>query len=142
MFKPVITAALLALASPAMAEGIDVSDAYARSASPTAMSGAAFMILNNTGPTADRLVGVHSSIAKRTELHTHKQSAEGVMQMLKVEDGFEIPAGGTHALARGGDHVMLMGLNTPLGDVTEIEITLTFEKAGPLTITVPVDMAR
>jgi hypothetical protein len=45
-------------------------------------------------------------------------------------------------LERGGRHVMLMGLRGPLEQGKEIEITLTFENAEPLTVTVPVDNER
>ena len=38
----------------------------------------------------------------------------------------------------GGVHVMLMGLKAPLKEGESIVITLTFEKAGKLDVTVPV----
>ena len=38
----------------------------------------------------------------------------------------------------GGYHIMLMGLVKPLKKGDEIEITLTFEKAGAVTVKVPV----
>ena len=37
----------------------------------------------------------------------------GAMQMQPKADGFTVPAGGTHVLQPGGDHVMLMGLDGP-----------------------------
>ncbi len=143
MFRPLTAAfaASLAFASAAAAE-IVVHDAYARSASPVARSGAVFMVLENTGDTADRLVAAATDAAARVELHTHIENAEGVMRMVEVKDGFEVPAGGRHALRRGGDHVMLMGLAAPLEQGETLPLTLTFEQAGEVTLDVVVDSER
>ena len=135
-------AAALSFAMPAFAGDIMVEDAYARTSTMMSKSGAAFMVLMNHGDEDDRLVGATSDVAKRVELHTHKEDANGVMQMLKVEEGFPIPAGGMHALARGGDHVMFMGLNRQLEQGDIVTVTLSFEKAGDMTIEVPVDLER
>ena len=78
----------------------------------------------------------------KVELHTHKQDANGVMQMMEVEEGFVVPANGMHALKRGGDHIMLMGLKRPLEQGEEITVTLTFEKAGEMEVQIPVDRER
>ncbi|MCO6381321.1 copper chaperone PCu(A)C [Oceanicola sp. 502str15] len=133
-------AALMA-GSPAMAE-IRIVDAYARAASPAAKSGAAFMEIVNGGTEDDRLVGVASEAAARVQLHTHESAGEGVMKMRHVEEGFAVPAGGHHLLARGGDHVMMMGLTGPLEQGATVRLTLTFEKAGEVVVEVPVDNER
>ena len=145
-FKTTILAAAAAamtLAGAALAEGaMMVSDAYARSSTAMSQSGAAFMVLMNRGTEDDRLIGVRSDIAQRVELHTHIEEANGVMKMVHVEEGFAIPAGESHALARGGDHVMFLGLNAPLEQGDMIPLTLVFEKTGEVTIEVPVDLER
>jgi len=135
-------AAALSLAMPAFAGDIMVKDAYARTSTAMSKSGAAFMMLVNQGTEDDRLVSASSDVAKRVELHTHKEDANGVMQMLEVEEGFPVPAGGMHALARGGDHVMFMGLNRSLAQGDIVTVTLTFEKAGAMTVEIPVDLER
>ena len=135
-------AAALSLAVPALAGDIMVQDPYARTSTMMSKSGAAFMVLMNHGAEDDRLIGASSDVAKRVELHTHIEDANGVMQMVEVEEGFPIPAGGMHALARGGDHVMFMGLNRTLEQGDIVTLTLTFEKAGDMTIEVPVDLER
>ncbi len=136
--------ALTGLPHTAGAEGagIMVEDAYARTASSMSKSGAAFMVLHNHGTEPDRLVSAQSDIAVRVELHTHKDLGDGVMQMIEVEEGFPIPAGGTYVLERGGDHVMFMGLTGPMEQDQEIEVTLRFEQAGDLVVTIPVDNER
>ena len=135
-------AAVAAMALPALAQDITINDAYARSMGGMGNSGAVFFDIKNTGAESDRLVSASSDVAKMVELHTHKQDANGVMQMLAVPEGFEVPAGGDHLLARGGDHVMLMGLTREVADGDMISLTLTFEKAGEVTVEVPVDNKR
>jgi copper(I)-binding protein len=138
-----LSAALLALglATPSFAE-ILVEDAYARSSGAMGRSGAAFMVIRNTGAEDDRLVAATSDISQRVELHTHKETDDGVMRMMEVEEGFPIPAGGMHALARGGDHVMFMGLNEAMEQGDTVTVTLTFEKAGDMELEIPVDLER
>jgi len=135
-------AALILTAIPAFAGDIMVHDAYARSASPSAMAGGAFMEIMNNGDADDRLIGVRSDVAKRVELHTHIDAGNGVMQMRKVEEGFVIPAGETHMLQRGGDHVMFMGLNQSFVQGDMLSVTLVFESAGEVTVDIPVDLER
>jgi len=135
-------AALILTAIPAFAGDIMVHDAYARSASPSAMAGGAFMEIMNNGDADDRLIGVRSGVAKRVELHTHIDAGNGVMQMRKVEEGFVIPAGETHMLQRGGDHVMFMGLNQSFVQGDMLSVTLVFESAGEVTVDIPVDLER
>ncbi len=133
--------AALAAAMPAMAD-ITIEDAYVRSATPMAKTGAAFMIIHNDGTADDRLVAAATEIADVTELHTHKDMGDGVMKMMEVEEGFVIPANGMHALMRGGDHVMLMGLTRGLEDGETVNVTLTFEQAGDIELEIPVDRMR
>ena len=145
MFAKTLTSAALAatlLALPAFAQDITVSDAYARASSPVAKSGAAFMVIHNAGSQDDRLISAQSDAAAVVELHTHMDMGEGVMKMMHVEEGFPIPAGGMHALARGGDHVMLMGLTGPMEQGNTVSVTLVFENAGEMVLDVPVDLAR
>lgn len=145
MLKTTFLAAALAVAIPAAVcaqSVIEVQDAYARSSGPSAVSGAAFMVLHNRGDMDDRLLTARSPVAERVELHTHIADDQGVMRMVEVEEGFALPADGEHVLARGGDHVMFLGITTPFEDGTMVPLTLTFEQAGDVTIEVPVDLQR
>lgn len=145
MLKTHLLAAAWAVALPAAAFAqsmIEVHDAYARASGPSAISGAAFMTLHNHGDVDDRLIGASSAVADRVELHTHIADDQGVMRMVEVEEGFPLPADGEHVLARGGDHVMFLGITTPFEDGTMVPLTLTFEQAGDVTIEVPVDLQR
>jgi periplasmic copper chaperone A len=134
-----VAMAAVFIAAPAVADdGLHVENAYALIAPGARQSGAVFMQLVNHGAEADRLIAAASDVAGRVELHTHVMSAEGLMQMVAVEEGFPILANGDHALARGGDHVMMMGLNQDLELGDKFTLTLTFEKAGKVVVVVPV----
>ena len=134
------TAALLGVCASATLADVVVTDAYARSSN--AKAGAAFMVIENTGDAADHLLEVRSEAAARVELHTHRMSADGVMSMVHVEDGFALAPGKTLVLERGGDHVMFMGLTAPWADGDSVAVTLVFEQAGAVEIEVPVDLSR
>jgi copper(I)-binding protein len=139
-------AATLLLALPVAAEnhpdGMHVHDIYARSSGAMGASGAVFFMVHNNTDTDDRLIAAASDVAARVELHTHIEDENGVMQMREVEEGFPLPAGEMHALERGGDHVMLMGLTRELKDGDSFPLTLIFEKAGDMVIEAVVDNAR
>ncbi|MEB8385827.1 copper chaperone PCu(A)C [Rhodobacteraceae bacterium KMM 6894] len=140
-FRTFAAVAAFAFATPVFAADLMVHDAYARSASPAAKTGAAFMQIMNHGAD-DRLISVASPAAKLVQLHTHEQDVNGVMSMIHVKEGFALPAGETLTMARGGKHVMLMGLTAPLEQGDIVPITLTFEKAGDMTVDVIVDLER
>ena len=125
-----------------LAADIMVSDPYVRVSRPNAPTGAAFMAITNTGVKTDRLLSASSDAAKRVELHRHVDNGDGVMRMTQIEEGIELAPGQLHVLARGGDHVMLMGLVSPLAQGGRITIMLEFEKAGQVIVSVPVDNER
>lgn len=141
MFRTLSAAlAAAAFALPALAEdALRVSDAYAR-LSPHA--GAVFLVIENPTDTDDRLVAASTEVAERAELHTNIEDANGVVQMVPVEDGIPVPAGGTAELARGGDHIMLMGLTRELKDGDSFTLTLTFAGGTSAEVDVIVDNAR
>jgi len=137
------TAAMAAfLATPLFAEGIRVEDPYARVSAMMSSSGAAFMIIHNETGEADHLVDAKSDVSKKVELHTHLEDANGVMKMVHVEEGFDLPKDGMIEMKRGGHHVMFLGLNEPLKHGDVVPVTLVFEKAGEVSVDVPVDLER
>jgi copper(I)-binding protein len=90
----------------------------------------------------DRLISVFSDIAKKTELHRHLKSDNGVMKMVRIDEGIKVGPMKQHALARGGDHIMFMGLKEPFETGKIIPVTLLFEKAGKVGIEIVVDQNR
>ncbi|MDF1790572.1 MAG: copper chaperone PCu(A)C, partial [Thalassobaculaceae bacterium] len=99
-------------------------------------NGAAYLTIRNAGGSVDRLVAASTPVADRAELHTHLKDGD-VMKMRAIE-AVEVPADGMAMLAPGGDHLMLMGLKAPLKEGESFPITLVFEKAGEMTVTVAV----
>ncbi len=142
-FKTLIAATAALISLPALAhDGVHIEDAYARSNGAIGGTGAVFFVVQNHQMEDDRLVSVTTDVAQMAELHTHKETADGVMQMMAVPEGVVIPANDSHALARGGDHIMLMGLTRVLADGDTISLTLTFERAGEVVVEAVVDNAR
>ncbi len=142
-------AALLALhlSSPAALaqenpEGMMIHDPYARVVGGIGASGAVYFTLHNHSENDIRLTGVSTDLAEMTGLHTSLESADGMMQMIPIDGGVIMPAWEEHVFARGGDHIMLMGLTKALKDGDTITVTLTFDHASPLTFDAVIDNAR
>lgn len=106
---------------------------------PMGGTSAAYMTLVNRGGTADRLLAASSDIAAAVELHESKL-VDGVMQMAPVAGGIEVPANGQAELKPGGLHVMFIGLKRDLQAGETVQLTLTFERAGAVTVDAPVRM--
>ena len=120
---------------------IAIADGYVRTNGATATSGAAFFTIVNSGSADDRLIGASTTIANMTELHGHIEQ-DGVMLMRPLEDGVAVESKGHASLARGGSHVMLMGLSEPVAEGANVSITLTFEQGGDIVVDLPVDSKR
>lgn len=117
-------------ASTSQEGGITISDISAR---VTTQNGAVFMTIKNGGSNDDALVGAKTDVAKTVELHETKMDENDVMKMSPVPN-IPIPAGGSVTLKSGGLHVMLIDMQKELAVGDKINLTLTFEKAGPMTI--------
>lgn len=135
--------ALFAVSSPhAQQDGayrfgpLTIEAPWARASAGAARAGAAYLRIVNAGAEADRLVGVSSPAAESVELHTHMTTG-GVMRMRRIE-AVSVPGNTAAELKPGGDHVMLMGLTGPLKQGGTFPLTLSFEKAGKITVPVAV----
>jgi periplasmic copper chaperone A len=140
--KLALAALIIGFGTPALAQAtgntsITVEQSWARATPGGAKTGAAYMTLDNKSGTADRLTGVSSDVADKLQIHEMKVE-NGVMKMREIAGGLPIPAGGSVALKPGSYHVMLIGLKKPLTAGEKFPLTLTFEKAGNISVTVPV----
>ena len=99
---------------------------------------AAYMTIANNGEAGDLLKSARTPKAKAVELHETSMSADGVMQMRKVEDPVPIEAGASLVLKPGGMHLMLLGLEDALKAGEDLILTLDFDKAGLIEVVVPV----
>jgi len=114
-----------------------ISAAMARATPPHAPVGGGFLTITNGGDEDDRLVAASSPIAGRVEIHEMKMDGD-VMRMRPLADGLPIPAGQTVVLKPGGYHLMLMELTDALTEGDSFELSLTFEKAGEVAVTVDI----
>jgi copper(I)-binding protein len=97
---------------------------------------AAYLVIKNSGGTADALIKAESDVADSVELHTMVMEGD-VMKMSPVEK-IDIPANGAAELKPGGFHVMLIGLRHDLKEGEVVKLTLTFQNSGPIQVEAPV----
>jgi len=140
--RPLILTLAWAGAAAAQAQtagALKVQQPWARVTVVGQQAGGAFLTIQNTGSTADKLLGASTPAAQRVELHTMTMDGD-VMKMREVP-AIELPAGQTVRLQPGGQHLMLMGLKAPLQRGQKLPLTLKFEKAGELSVELSVDTA-
>jgi len=118
------------------ADGLKIKDPRARPSLGVAKNSVTFFTIHNMTGTADKLLSVHSDVAKKVELHTHLKE-NGIFKMRPVEF-IEIPANGKVELKSGGLHVMIIGVHSKLKIGDSFKLKLNFEQAKPMTITIPV----
>ncbi|WP_378946819.1 copper chaperone PCu(A)C [Mesorhizobium sp. ANAO-SY3R2] len=118
---------------------LEIGHPWSRATPAGAKVAAGYLTIKNNGSKADRLVSVQSDISDKAEIHEMGVDANGVMKMRQVTGGVEIPAGGEVALKPGSYHIMFMGLKAPKNEGETFAGTLTFEKAGTVTVEFAVD---
>jgi periplasmic copper chaperone A len=125
-------------AQPALTgDAVRVEDPMARPSPMTTGNGAAYMKVVNPTEQADQLVSATSPAAAVVELH-ETVNDDGVMRMVPQLDGFAVPARSVVELKPGGKHVMFIDLVEPWVAGEEIQVTLHFQVAGDIQVTVPV----
>ena len=84
------------------------------------------------GAEADALLSASADVATTVELHqTIKQDGKMVMRPLPRVD---IPAGGRLEMKPGSYHIMLLGLKQDLKPGETVNVGLSFEKAGQMSV--------
>ena len=136
----VAAAALLGLAGAVQAQtpSVEVSQAWARATTSTAKIGGVFLTLKAVG-VADRVVSVSSPVAEKIELHETINDA-GVIKMREVPQ-LVLAAGQPTVVKPGSYHIMLIGLRRQLNRGESFPLTISFETASPVTVTVAVQAA-
>lgn len=114
------------------AASVTVADQWIKAA-PGGMT-ALFGTLKNAAARDVTVVSASSPAAGMVELH-EVVSEGGANTMRPKQGGFLIPADGTHVLAPGGDHLMLMDIKQPLQAGSDVGVTLTFEDGSTLPFT-------
>lgn len=124
---------LVSPASPLAQTGpIVVREAWSRATPGGAKVGAGYLVAENTGATADRLVGAEAEVAGRVEIHETVESG-GVSRMRPV-DAVPAQPGARIELRPNGRHLMLVDLTRPLKQGERFRGALVFEKAGRVPV--------
>ena len=139
--------ALCAVTLGVAAHGANVGDIaighpYATPSIPGTSNGAAYLAsIENKGAVADRLVRASTPAASRVELHTMAVDAQGVMRMREIDGIALAPKAKVQMKPGSGLHLMLIGLKEPLKEDASFPLTLEFERAGKVEVTVNVQSA-
>jgi copper(I)-binding protein len=144
ILRGLTSAALLAslLIAPARAEEVKAGDlvitqAWSRATPGGAKIGSGYLTIENKGAAPDRLTGVSAEIAGKVEVHEMAMN-NGVMTMRPLDSGLTIDPGKTVKLAPGGYHLMMFDLKAPLKQGDKVPVTLEFEKAGKVKLSLDV----
>jgi periplasmic copper chaperone A len=127
----------VARADDVKAGDLVISQAWSRATPGGAKIGAGYLTIENKGSAADRLVAVSGEAAGKIEVHEMAMN-NGVMTMRPLDKGLAIDPGKTVTLAPGGYHLMMMDLKAPLKQGDKVPLTLEFEKAGKVSVTLDV----
>ena len=101
-------------------------------------NGAVFGYLVNLSGEADTLLSATTDVAEVVEIHESLVGDDDVMRMEPLPDGLVIESENYVQLQHGGYHIMLIGLLQALEADSSFDITLVFETAGEVVVTIPV----
>jgi hypothetical protein len=136
----VLALAISSVAAPAYAtepapQIVTASAAWARATPPGTAVAAVYLTLVG-GSQADRLIDATTPRAAMAQIHVVSE-AEGMARMRQTE-GVDVPAHESVELAPQGTHIMLMDLPRPLVAGERFPLTLRFEQAGKIGVSVEV----
>ena len=126
-----------ALAQEVKAGDLVITQAWSRATPGGAKIAGGYLTIENKGAAPDRLTGGSADVSARVEVHEMAMN-NGVMTMRSLDKGLAIEPGKTVKLAPGGYHLMLMDLKGPLKQGDKVPVTLEFEKAGKVTLSLDV----
>lgn len=130
----VLFSIFLLVAACAPKEGIEIRDAWIRTAPQGGNSAMYFVIRNYSAD--DELVGVSTEIADAAEMHESSMTND-VMQMRMVES-VPLASGEDVEFESGGLHVMLIGVKEELKAGDTVEVVLHFKNSADIRLQVPV----
>jgi len=129
--------AVSARAEDIKAGDLVISQAWSRATPNGAKIAGGYLTIENKGAAPDRLVGGSGDIAGKVEVHEMSMN-NGVMTMRPLDKGLAIEPGKTVKLAPGGYHLMMFDLKGPLKQGEKVPVTLQFEKAGKVNLSLDV----
>jgi len=137
-----VTLATALFTAPLQAQEVKAGDlvitqAWSRATPGGAKIAGGYLTIENKGSAPDRLISGSGDFAGKVEIHEMAMN-NGVMTMRPLDKGLAIDPGKIVKLAPGGYHLMLMDLKTPLKQGDKVPLTLEFEKAGKVTLSLDV----
>ena len=124
-------------AQTSAANPIVIEQPWARATPGGARTGAAYMTLINSGTSGDRLLGATTPLADKVQFHKETED-NGVSRMRQVQS-MELKSGAKIIFKPRELHMMIVGLKQPLTEGQTFPLTLQFEKAGNIEVTVPIE---
>ncbi len=130
------------IVTPAQAEEVKAGDLvitlpWSRATPGGAKVGGGYLTIENKGSMPDRLIGGSADVADKVEVHEMAVN-NGVMTMRPLDNGLVIEPGKTVKLAPGGYHLMLLQLKSALKQGDKVPVTLEFERAGKVSLSLEV----
>jgi copper(I)-binding protein len=130
------------IAAPVRAEDIKagdlvISQSWSRATPGGAKVAGGYLTIENKGTAPDKLISASAAIAGKAEVHEMAMD-NGVMKMRPLDKGLVIEPGKTVKLAPGGYHLMLQDLKGAFKEGEKVPVTLEFEKAGKVAVSLDV----
>lgn len=127
----------LSLAHDARLGSLHLIHPAARATLPGQTSGAVYMTIENEGSTGDKLLSLSTPAAASAAIHQMALDG-GIMKMREIDALPLAPAAKVALQPDSGYHIMLSGLKKPMQAGDRIPLTLVFEKAGKIDVSVHV----
>ncbi len=128
-----------ALAAPACAAEVSVSDGWFR-ALPAGLPAGGYFTLHNGGDAAVALVGASSSACGMVMLHESVNT--GGLEQMKMVDNIPVPAHGVLAFKPGGFHLMCMKPGPAMVPGAKVPVVLEFADGDKLGVNFVVKNAK
>ena len=116
---------------------IVVERPWARATPAGAKTGVVYVTLINNGSAGDSLLNAATPVADQVQFHSATEE-NGVSRMREVRT-VDVTPGAKVTFSPGGLHIMMVGLKQPLKEGKTFPLSLTFEKAGKIEVTVPIE---
>lgn len=134
---PLVVMTAPALAHDARIGSLHIMHPAAPATLPGQTSGAVYLGIENEGKEDDRLLSASSPAAASVAIHK-MTTTDNIMRMREI-DNLPVPVGRKVVISAGsGTHLMLTGLKQPMAAGDKIPLTLRFERAGTVEVSIHV----
>ncbi len=128
----------LAMAHDFVSDSVHIDHPWTRPTPPGSPMGAGYLTITNTGDSEITLSGATTPRAAEVSIHESIMH-DGMMSMQPLKAGLAIPAGKTVELKPHSYHLMLEQLTGPLKEGESVPLTLQFDGASAVEVTLKVE---